>query len=438
MTHLRATMCPKVTSASTTIAKVEPTLAFLKAANAIPRAGTDQTDRVLSRSSLGSLGCWSTNISPTDQASGSVSYRTLADGSRCVEVRGNWHLSSESMHDPAGGLNAAGAKRIVFDATALGAWDSSLVNFVLLAQKSARQTGTAVDLSGLPTGVQRLIRLATTVAEKETGRGAKKGEVFHDIGERTMRATTGAIEMLTFLGEAIIALGRALVGKANYRRFDLFITMQECGALALPIVTLISFLVGMILGFVGAVQLEKFGAGIFVADLVAIAMAREMAPIMTGIVMAGRTGAAFAAQLGTMTVNEEVDALQTLGISPMEFLVLPRMLALILMMPLLVVFADLVGILGGVIVGVGMLDTTLTQYMDQTQHALNLTNIAIGLVKAGIFGVIVALAGCLRGIQSGRSAAAVGIATTSAVVTAIVAIIAIDAVFAFVTNVLKI
>lgn len=367
-----------------------------------------------------------------------MSYRTLADGSRCIEVRGNWHLASESMHDPAGGLNAAGAKRIVFDATALGAWDSSLVNFVLLAQKSARQTATAVDLSGLPTGVQRLIRLATTVAEKETGRGAKKGEVFHDIGERTMRATTGAIEMLTFLGEAIIALGRALVGKANYRRFDLFITMQECGALALPIVTLISFLVGMILGFVGAVQLEKFGAGIFVADLVAIAMAREMAPIMTGIVMAGRTGAAFAAQLGTMTVNEEVDALQTLGISPMEFLVLPRMLALILMMPLLVVFADLVGILGGVIVGVGMLDTTLTQYMDQTQHALNLTNIAIGLVKAGIFGVIVALAGCLRGIQSGRSAAAVGIATTSAVVTAIVAIIAIDAVFAFVTNVLKI
>src|SRR3546814_507817 len=153
--------------------------------------------------------------------------------------------------------------------------------------------------------------------------------------------------MLAFLGETALMFGRFLAGLATYRRPDFLLTLQECGAQALPIVTIISLLVGLILAFVGAVQLEQFGAEIYVADLVGIAMAREMGAIMTGIVMAGRTGAAFAAQIGTMQGNEEIDALTTLGISPIDFLVLPRMLALMLMMPLLCIYADLTGILGG-------------------------------------------------------------------------------------------
>ncbi len=245
-------------------------------------------------------------------------------------------------------------------------------------------------------------------------------------------------ELLAFIGEATIAFFKLLVGKASFRRSDLFLFIQQCGADALPIVTLISLLVGLILAFIGAVQLMMFGAQIYVADLVGIAMVRVMGAVMVGIVMAGRTGAAFAAQLGTMQGNEEIDALKTMGVSPMEFLVLPRMLALVLMMPLLCVYADLMGVLGGLIVGVSALDIGLLQYINQTTGALKLSYFFIGIIHATIFGVLVSLAGCLRGIQCGRSASAVGDATTSAVVTSIVAIIVATGIITVVCNVLGI
>jgi phospholipid/cholesterol/gamma-HCH transport system permease protein len=181
-----------------------------------------------------------------------------------------------------------------------------------------------------------------------------------------------------------------------------------------------------------------FGAQIYIANLVGIAMTREMGAMMAAIIMAGRTGAAFAAQLGTMQVNEEIDALKTLGVSPMEFLVLPRMLALVLMMPLLCLYADLLGMLGGALVSVGAFDVTLIQYATQTQATITLTHVAIGVFKSVIFGIVIALSGCLRGMQCGRSATEVGYAATSAVVTAIVWIIALDGLFAVMTNVLGI
>jgi phospholipid/cholesterol/gamma-HCH transport system permease protein len=181
-----------------------------------------------------------------------------------------------------------------------------------------------------------------------------------------------------------------------------------------------------------------FGAEIFVADLVGIAMVRVMGAIMTGIIMAGRTGASFAAQLGTMQVNEEIDALKTMGISPMEFLVLPRMLALMLMMPLLCLYADLMGILGGMIVGVSMLDLGVVQYYAETTRAVGLTNLWIGLFHSMVFGVLVALAGCMRGMQCGRSASAVGNATTSAVVTGIVSIVVATAIITMLCEVIGI
>jgi phospholipid/cholesterol/gamma-HCH transport system permease protein len=203
----------------------------------------------------------------------------------------------------------------------------------------------------------------------------------------------------------------------------LVLTLQQCGAEAVAIVTLVSFLVGLILAFIGAIQLQQFGAQIFVADLVGLGMAREMGAMMTAIIMAGRTGASFAAQLGTMTANEEIDALETMGISPVEFLVLPRLLALTLMMPLLCLYSNLLGIIGGAVVGVGMLDLGVISYFDQTRDALSLADFAAGLIKAVVYGILVALSGCLRGMQCGRSAAAVGNATTSAVVTSIVLIV---------------
>jgi phospholipid/cholesterol/gamma-HCH transport system permease protein len=241
---------------------------------------------------------------------------------------------------------------------------------------------------------------------------------------------------VTFLGDSLLAFAALFRGRARFRVSDLFMIMQECGPSALGIVSLISFLIGLILAFVGAVQLQQFGASIFVANLVAIAMTREVGCIMTAIVMSGRTGAAFAAQLGTMNTNQEIDALSTMGISSMEFLVMPRMLALIVMMPLLTVYADLVGIIGGAMVGIGMLHLSFSEYFEQTRGAVHIADFVIGVAKSSVFGVVVALAGCLRGMQSGRSAAAVGLAATSAVVTSIVILIVLDGFFAVLLNVL--
>ena len=200
----------------------------------------------------------------------------------------------------------------------------------------------------------------------------------------------------------------------------------QAGPDALGIITLTSVLVGMILAYLGAAQLKQFGAAVYVADLVAVGMLREMGALMTAVVMAGRTGAAYAAQLSTMQANEEIDAIRTLGINPMEFLVVPRVLALITMMPLLVIFADALGILGGAVVAGGMGVTPL-QYVSQLQSAMSLDHFAIGLIKAFIFAVLIATAGCRAGMNAGRNSAAVGRATTDAVVISVVYLIVADA-----------
>ena len=210
------------------------------------------------------------------------------------------------------------------------------------------------------------------------------------------------------------------------RSRDFWLAVQQAGASALPIIGVISFLVGMIQAFVGGSQLALFGAQIFVANLVAIAMLREMGPLMASLIMAGRTGSAYAAELGTMQVNEEIDALRGMGISPVEFLVLPRLLALALMMPLLAIYANLFGVLGGAVVGLGVLGISPVTYWEQSLQFLRPQDFVVGLVKAAVFGILVGAAGCLRGIRSGRNAASVGASTTSAVVTGIVIVIVAD------------
>ena len=320
------------------------------------------------------------------------------------------------------------ARALAFDTRGVEDWDSGFVVFVRQALDVGGHLHLDTDFSGLPAGVRKLLDLAGAVPERETRRGARPVSLVARVGAAAVRAAGQTREMVTFLGSACVALGRFVRGRARLRRADLLVTIQEAGPEALGIVSLISFLVGVILAYVGAVQLRRFGAEIYVADLVGIAMARQMGAMMTGIIMAGRTGAAYAAQLGTMRVNEEIDAVQTMGISPVEFLVLPRMLGLIVMMPLLTVYADLVGILGGAIVSIGMLGIGFIPYWNRTWMAVDLSDIAVGLVSASVFGVLVAIAGCLRGMQSGRSSAAVGLAATSAVVTGIVLIVTADAI----------
>jgi phospholipid/cholesterol/gamma-HCH transport system permease protein len=357
-----------------------------------------------------------------------------------LTLRGAWMLKAglPPPTDVSKRLESTGhVHRLAFETTQLGAWDSGLLAFLVGVQDLCKTRSIQFEPDALPDGARRLLKLATAVPERKGARRtAERLDFLTLVGNESLALWRAGGEMLAFLGEALRSLSKLLVGKARLRRSDLIDIVFECGAAALPIVTLISFLVGLILAFVGAVQLEQFGAQIYVADLVGIAMAREMGALMTAIIMAGRTGAAFAAQLGTMQVNEEIDALTTFGLSSMEFLVLPRMIALILMMPLLCIYGDLMGIIGGALVGVGMLDLSVTEYVNQTLNGVGLTDFAVGIAKSSVFGVLVAIAGCLRGIQCGRSASAVGLAATSAVVTGIVFIIVTDGIFAVLTNVL--
>jgi phospholipid/cholesterol/gamma-HCH transport system permease protein len=329
--------------------------------------------------------------------------------------------------------------RVGFDAQTLTHWDSSILVFLTNVSELCRQHGIAMERAGLPAGVRRLLELAEAVPEKK---GARKEEAATTFLERVGNSAIGAGgsigEMLQFLGEMSITFVRLFRMKVRFRAVDLFLLIQQCGAEALPIVTLISFLVGVILAFVGAVQLKQFGAQIYVADLVGIAMVHDMAAMMTGIIMAGRTGAAFAAQLGTMKVTQELDAFTTMGFSPLEFLVLPRVIALVLMMPLLCFYSDFVGILGGAVIGVGMLDLSWTTYFRETTNAISLSDVFGGVFKGAVYGVLIALAGCLRGMQCGSSSSAVGDAATSAVVTGIVAIVVACGMFAVVFYVLGI
>jgi phospholipid/cholesterol/gamma-HCH transport system permease protein len=331
------------------------------------------------------------------------------------------------------------ARRVVLEGQELTSWDSSVLTFLVEVSELCRQRGINMDRGGLPAGVRRLLELAEAVPEKK---GARKEEVESPLLERIGNSAIGAGEslgeMLKFLGEMSVTFVRLFRMNVRFRAVDLILLIQQCGAQALPIVTLISFLVGVILAFVGAVQLRQFGAQIYVADLVGIAMVREMGAMMTGIIMAGRTGAAFAAQLGTMKVTQELDAFTTMGFSPLEFLVLPRVIALVLMMPLLCLYSDFVGILGGAAIGVGMLDLSWTTYFRETTNAINLAGLFGGVFKSSVYGVLIALSGCLRGIQCGNSSSAVGDAATSAVVTGIVAIVTACGVFAVVFYVLGI
>ncbi len=320
-------------------------------------------------------------------------------------------------------------KTIEINEKNLGEWDSGLITFLVKLRNYADQEKVKVNYSSLPEGAQRLLNLAFAVEEREGARKqVKKENLFTRAGKGFLNTLDRSKSHLTFLGEITLSFGRFFRGKANYQRSDLWVTIQETGAEAFLIVSLIAFLVGAILAFVGAVQLVKFGAGIYVADLVAVGVVREMGAIMTGIIMAGRTGAAFAAQLGTMKVNEEIDALTTMGIDPIDFLVLPKLLALIVMLPLLSIYANFLGVLGGASVALAILDVSAYQYIVQTIYSVDLVDFAGGLFKAIVYGVLVAIAGCRCGIECGNSAAAVGLATTAAVVSGIVAIVVSNAI----------
>lgn len=345
-----------------------------------------------------------------------------------LAVGGAWNLAAPpdgaARTSAMARLQEPGVAAVSLAADGLGDWDSSLAIFVAGVIRVCRERDLSLDTSGLPAGLTRLVDLAFAVPERAgAARSDARPGLFERIGAKVLELPKPVGSVLDFIGEVASALARLARGKADMRRRDLLQFMSESGSAALPIVSLISLLVGLILAFVGAVQLRVFGAQIYVASLVAIAMVRVMGAIMTGITMAGRTGASYAAILGTMQVNEEVDALATLGLRPVEQLVLPRLLALVVMLPLLTIYADLMGMVGGFIVGVFMLDLNPMEYLIATQEAMTMANVWIGITHGAVFGVVVALCGCYHGMRCGRSASAVGAATTAAVVSGIVSII---------------
>jgi phospholipid/cholesterol/gamma-HCH transport system permease protein len=367
-------------------------------------------------------------------------YRLLTHADRlCLSLQGDWLLTS-GVPDSAPLLQQisnAEQQYLSFDCDQLGLWDTGLMTFLVGLLRHCQNNDIVVDQSALPEGVRKLLKLSFAIPERRSQRRAVLGQpVLAKIGSVTIEMHRSWNDMLSFTGEVFCSFFRLFRGRVPFRRSDLLFQLETAGPSALFIVTLISILVGMILAFVGAIQLRLFGAEIFIANLVGLGMAREMGAMMTAIIMAGRTGAAYAALLGTMQVNEEIDALQTIGVSPIDFLVLPRLIALIITLPLLCIYADFMGILGGAVVSASLFEISFAQYFLQIQGFVDLSHFLVGVAKAAVFGVLIASAGCFRGLQCGRSASAVGFAATSATVTSIVLIIVADAIITVICQVL--
>ncbi|MCF8029678.1 MAG: ABC transporter permease [Desulfohalobiaceae bacterium] len=371
------------------------------------------------------------------------SFRYGAEGIAILAMKGAWTKEHSLFPGVVRGLNdfcrTTLVERLQFDTQELFAWDSRLITVLLRLEEVCHKRGIVFDLTGLPSGAMRLVDLATArPPEEQVGKREQSGFVQEIFRHGVFALVKDALYFLEFLGRSARASARFVMGMGSFRKRDFGVLIRECGVEALSIIALVNLLVGLILAFVGAVQLKQFGAQIYVANLITISMIREMGAFMTGIIMAGRTGAAYAAHLGTMNLNEEIDALNTLGLSPMEFLVAPRIVALVLMMPVLCLYADFMGMLGGLTVAVGMLDIPFIQFVDQAELAFSTVDLGIGLFKSVLFGFLVGLIGCFRGMQSERNAAAVGFAATSAVVTATVAIIATDGILAVLCDIVGI
>lgn len=369
----------------------------------------------------------------------------MVDGVLVVKVGGVWRLTEPhpTWHDVVpiamkahGGAPLPHTVRV--EAEGLAEWDSSLPIVLRQARRGAEAINAKFETVGLPPAAEALERKLSdgAVAARSGDAAPAPLDLFTAVGNVVNGLATEGREFSRLVGECSFSIGRFFRGQAQFRWRDCLLEMQLCGGQAVPIVGVIAVLTGVILAYQASAQLRQFGADIFVADMVGIAMVREMGPLMTAVVLAGRTGAAFAATLGSMKANEEIDALQTLGVSPVDFLVMPRLTALFSMLPLLVLFANTLGILGGLIIALSILDIPANLYWTETKSFVDLSDLFTGLIKAATYGALIGLAGCLRGMQADRSASGVGQAATSAVVTSIFLIIVANAIYAVLFNIL--
>jgi phospholipid/cholesterol/gamma-HCH transport system permease protein len=351
-------------------------------------------------------------------------------------IGGEWNLEkSVPRFEPlvkeslaASAARSRTAQLVAVDATALGRWDSSLLIFLLQALDYCEANGLEFSMSGLPVPIASMLALARAVPDRAVAREEPRASLVARLGQAGLSAWQSLLAAVTFLGDVATSFVRLLQRRFRLRWRDFWVVVQSNSSGALPIVTLIALLVGVIIAFLGVVVLQRFGAGYYVSFLVGYGMLREMGALMTGIIMAGRTGAAFAAELGSMKISEEIDAFSTLGISPIDHLVLPRVLGLFVMMPLLAIYADFIGIAGGMLVAVTLLDLSPTQFVGGLLTVVTLSDALLGILKATMFGLIIGLAGCMKGMQTGTDAGAVGRSATAAVVLGITLIIMANAV----------
>jgi phospholipid/cholesterol/gamma-HCH transport system permease protein len=331
-------------------------------------------------------------------------------------------------------LVSTDAGEYVFDASAISALDTAGAWLLHRTIHELKQRGADVRTSGLRPEFSSLLQLIASRAEMVEPVAPVKTGLLAGIGQQAWRGLLGFSGMLAFIGESAIALLRSLVQPRRIRWRPILHNLQTAGFEALPITGLLSFLMGVVIAYQGADQLRRFGANIFIADLVGLSMLRELSPLLTAIIIAGRSGSAYAAQIGTMKISEEIDALRTIGIVPQELLVQPKIIALVIALPLLTVYADVAGVLGGMLMANSMLDISYGVFLDRLEEALSLSSFLTGVIKAPVFAVIIALVGCFQGFQVSGSADSVGRQTTVSVVQSIFLVIVADALFSIIFN----
>lgn len=366
----------------------------------------------------------------------------IDDGVLAVGVSGHWVIANaNSLGKLAKEINADGAARAVIDCSGLERLDSTGALLLHKIRQKIEQAGGAVVIKGLSDAHRPLLDYAAAI-----GRGTALPERAHHpllamverLGRGAVAACHEARNLTNFLGMTVLSAVRSLLNPGEIRFVSVISHIERTGLNALPIVGLLSFLIGVVLAFQGADQLTRFGADIFTVDLLGVSIFREMGVLLTAIVVAGRSGSAFAAELGTMQVNQEVDAMQTMGLDPVDILVLPRMLALVIAMPLLAVFANLMGVAGGGLMVVLTLDISVAQFVERLSSAVSTQSFWIGIIKAPVFGLLIALTGCREGLLVTGSAESVGVHTTRAVVISLFLVIVADAGFSILFSVLGI
>lgn len=346
---------------------------------------------------------------------------------------GNWDIANIQVLDEAlKEFSPQGVDRMTLDLRQVENFDTAGAWLAYRVVKTFRAAGCDADYYGLGEGIQDMLE---HVASNDNPNNLVVSqtnpiiEFLERVGRKADETGRESVQLISFLGVIITTVGRVICEPSRFRFRALISQVEEVGLNALPIVGLISFLIGVVLAYQGATQLQRFGAEIFVVDLIAVSILREIGILLTAIVIAGRSGSAFAAEIGSMTVNEEIDAMRVLGLDPIEVLVLPRVFALMIVLPLLAFFSDMMGLMGGLVMSWGGLDIPPALYFERLKAAVSTGTFLVGIIKAPFFAFLISMVGCLEGLRVQRSAESVGYHTTRSVVTAIFLVIIFDALF---------